>query len=122
MDGLKVEHLTQEEIGFQLILHSGNARSKIIQSLREYRAGNVSEAENLLTQVEGDLSMAHQIHFHMIQKEANGEKTEFSLLLMHAEDHLMSILTMKELVKELLEVFKSVDLIERKDRNGNESV
>jgi len=46
----------------------------------------------------------------MIQKEAGGEKTPFSLLLMHAEDHLMSTLTMKELVKEMLEIFKVKNL------------
>ncbi|MBA4494785.1 PTS lactose/cellobiose transporter subunit IIA [Paenactinomyces guangxiensis] len=107
MDKIQAENLTQEQIGFQLILHSGNARSKIIQSLREYRGGNTAKAEDLIKEAETDLSAAHDIHFHMIQKEANGKKTDFSLLLMHAEDHLMSTLTMKELVKELLELFKT---------------
>ncbi|KMM54398.1 PTS dihydroxyacetone transporter, partial [Bacillus glycinifermentans] len=40
--------LTHEQICFQLILHSGNARSKIIQSLREYREGSIEKAEELL--------------------------------------------------------------------------
>lgn len=46
----------------------------------------------------------------MIQKESSGEAANFSLLLMHAEDHLMSTLTMKELVKELLGIFKTKNL------------
>ncbi|MED2941272.1 PTS lactose/cellobiose transporter subunit IIA [Bacillus swezeyi] len=98
--------LTGEQVCFQLILHSGNARSKVIQSLREYRAGSVQKAEELLVQAEEDLRQSHDIHFQMIQKEAGGEKNDFSLLLMHAEDHLMSTLTMKELVCELLGIFK----------------
>jgi PTS system cellobiose-specific IIA component len=107
MEKLQIEQLTEEQVSFQLILHSGNARSKIIQSLRVYREGNVEEADDLLKQAEADLSISHDIHFQMVQKEASGEKTNFSMLLMHAEDHLMSTLTMKELVKEILEIFKA---------------
>lgn len=110
MDKLKLNELTGEQVCFRLILHSGNARSKVIQSIREYRAGSVQKAEELLHQAEGDLQQSHDIHFQMIQKEAGGEKNEFSLLLLHAEDHLMSTLTMKELVSELLELFKEKNL------------
>ncbi|ATH92301.1 PTS lactose/cellobiose transporter subunit IIA [Bacillus glycinifermentans] len=98
--------LTHEQICFQLILHSGNARSKIIQSLREYREGSIEKAEELLVQAGDDLQQSHDIHFQMVQKEAGGEKQDVSLLLLHAEDHFMSTLSMKELVYELLEIFK----------------
>ncbi|WP_129731037.1 PTS lactose/cellobiose transporter subunit IIA [Ectobacillus funiculus] len=110
MEKIDFTSLTDEQTNFMLILHSGNARSKIIQSLREYREGNIGEADNLLIQAEEDLKVAHSIHFNMVQQEASGNKTEFALLLIHAEDHLMSTLTMKELVKELLEIFKTKNL------------
>ncbi|MDQ0973391.1 PTS system cellobiose-specific IIA component [Neobacillus niacini] len=106
MENVNIDELTSEQINFMLILHSGNARSKVIQALREYREGRIEEADNLLVEAEKDLHVAHQIHFKMVQQEASGEKVEFALLLMHAEDHLMSTLSMKELVKELLELFK----------------
>jgi PTS system cellobiose-specific IIA component len=107
MEQQSLESLTAEQISFQLILHSGNARSKIIESIRKYREGNIEEAERLVSEAEKDLSVAHGIHFQMIQEEASGRCTEFSLLMMHAEDHLMSTLSMKELVKELIELFKT---------------
>jgi cellobiose PTS system EIIA component len=110
MEKIDLDTLTAEQINFMLILHSGNARSKIIQSLREYREGNIEESDSLLTQAEEDLRLSHEIHFKMVQKEASGEKVEFALLLMHAEDHLMSTLTMKELVKELRDIFKQKKL------------
>lgn len=110
MENIDLETLTSEQINFMLILHSGNARSKIIQALRAYREGHVEEADNLLVQAEEDLRVSHEIHFKMVQKEASGDKVEFALLLMHAEDHLMSTLTMKELVKELLDIFKKKNL------------
>ncbi|MED4648308.1 PTS lactose/cellobiose transporter subunit IIA [Bacillus inaquosorum] len=110
MEQMKITDLTDEQISFQLILHSGNARSCIIQSLRAYKEGNKEEADALIANAEHDLSVAHDIHFQMIQKESGGEEATFSLLLMHAEDHLMSTLTMKELVKELLDLFKTKNL------------
>jgi cellobiose PTS system EIIA component len=110
MEKLQLENLTSEQINFQLILHSGNARSKVIQSLREYREGNVVESEALIKDAEQDLAVAHDIHFKLVQKEAKGEKVEFSMLFMHSEDHLMSTITMKELVKELLDIFKAKNI------------
>lgn len=110
MEHIKIADLTDEQISFQLILHSGNARSCIIQSLRAYKEGNRGEADALIAQAEDALSAGHDIHFQMIQKESSGEAANFSLLLMHAEDHLMSTLTMKELVKELLGIFKTKNL------------
>ncbi|MCM3156656.1 PTS lactose/cellobiose transporter subunit IIA [Bacillus subtilis] len=110
MEQLKITNLADEQISFQLILHSGNARSCIIQSLRAYKEGNKDEADALIAKAEQDLSAAHDIHFQMIQKESGGEAQAFSLLLMHAEDHLMSTLSMKELVKEMLDLFKTKNL------------
>ncbi|MCY8317143.1 PTS lactose/cellobiose transporter subunit IIA [Bacillus vallismortis] len=110
MEQIKITDLTDEQISCQLILHSGNARSSIIQSLRAYKEGNKEEADALITKADQDLSAAHDIHFQMIQKESGGDAAAFSLLLMHAEDHLMSTLTMKELVKELLDLFQTKNL------------
>lgn len=56
------------------------------------------------------LSRIYPRHFQLIQKESSGDEAAFSLLLMHAEDHLMSTLAMKELVKELLDLFKTKNL------------
>ncbi|WP_044895980.1 PTS lactose/cellobiose transporter subunit IIA [Bacillus alveayuensis] len=100
------ETLTEEQVAFQLILHSGNARSKLIQALREYRSRNIEKVKELLNNAEKDLKEAHQFHFQLIQSESQGNGTNVSLLLIHAEDHLMSTITMKELLTELIELFK----------------
>ncbi|XBP66978.1 PTS lactose/cellobiose transporter subunit IIA [Bacillus velezensis] len=105
-----METYTDEQISFQLILHSGNARGCIIQSIRAYKDGRPDESDTFLTKAEEELGKAHDIHFQMIQKEAGGAKTDVSLLFMHAEDHLMSALSMKEIVKEMLDLFQSKNL------------
>ena len=42
----------------------------------------------------------------LIQKEASGEKTEFSLLFMHAEDQMASTEIVQLLAQELIELYR----------------
>lgn len=97
-----------EAVAFQMIFHSGNARSNLILALRECKAKNFAACDALMEEAEKMLAEAHKTHFGLIQNEASGNKTEFSLLLMHAEDHLMSTSTMKELMKELVDILKTI--------------
>ncbi|ENA0413451.1 PTS lactose/cellobiose transporter subunit IIA, partial [Listeria monocytogenes] len=39
--------------------------------------------------------------------EARGEKAEVSLLLVHAQDHLMNAITFKDLAKEIVDLYRS---------------
>ncbi|AIF67977.1 PTS dihydroxyacetone transporter [Terribacillus saccharophilus] len=108
MSELKLEELTEEQVCFQMILHSGNARSKVLQALRLYREGDIEKVNEMLADAEEDLSLVHKVHFQLVQKEAGGEQQELSLLFLHAEDHFMSTLTMKEMVKEIIPIFQEL--------------
>ena len=48
---------------------------------------------------------------HLIQAELVSDKIEFSLLLVHAEDHLMTTMTFKDLAVEIIEVYEKIDSI-----------
>jgi cellobiose PTS system EIIA component len=109
MSELKLEELTEEQVCFQMILHSGNARSKVLQALRLYREGDIEKVNDMLTDAEEDLSLVHKVHFQLVQQEAAGQqRQELSLLFLHAEDHFMSTLTMKEMVKEMIPIFQEL--------------
>ena len=41
-----------------------------------------------------------------IQQEASGDKVEFSLIIMHAEDQMMSAETIKVLAEEMIQMYK----------------
>ncbi|MFP7478957.1 PTS lactose/cellobiose transporter subunit IIA [Terribacillus saccharophilus] len=108
MSELKLEELTEEQICFQMILHSGNARSKVLQALRLYREGDIEKVNEMLADAEDDLSLVHKVHFQLVQQEAAGHQQELSLLFLHAEDHFMSTMTMKEMVKEMIPIFQEL--------------
>lgn len=97
-----------EEIAFQIISNVGMAKSLVIEALRDVRKGNYQVAEDKIKESQKFLVEGHHAHVELIQKEAQGEKLEFSLMIMHAEDQLMSAETIKDLAKELIEMYKDL--------------
>ncbi|MGL4819397.1 MAG: PTS lactose/cellobiose transporter subunit IIA [Bacilli bacterium] len=91
-----------------LILFSGNARSMAMEAIRVAKAGEFEEAESLLQQAAEEIGNAHHSQTSLIQGEARGEKTELSMLLIHAQDHLMTAMTLKELAVEIVALHKVV--------------
>lgn len=45
----------------------------------------------------------------MLTQEAQGEKIELSLLMVHAQDHLMTSLTFIDLAKEVVAVYERLN-------------
>ena len=97
-----------ELIAFNIISNVGMAKSLAVEALREVRGGNKELAAEKLKEADGYMVEAHHSHAELIQKEASGEKVEFSLILMHAEDQMLSAETIKELVKEMIEMYNDL--------------
>ncbi|MCY6485743.1 PTS lactose/cellobiose transporter subunit IIA [Clostridium aestuarii] len=91
-----------EEISFQLISNVGEAKSLLFQALRDAREEKFEEAEAKVSTAESSMLKAHEVHFSLIQQEASGDKVQIPLLLMHAEDQLMTTETLKNIVKEMI--------------------
>ena len=45
----------------------------------------------------------------MIQQEAMGERTEVTLLLVHAQDHIMNAMTVLDLVREMIMMYQRME-------------
>lgn len=95
-----------EMIAFQIISNVGTAKSIAMEALYAAKEGDFVLAEEKLTESKKYFVEGHKAHASLIQKEASGEKVEFSLIFMHAEDQLMSTETITELVKEMIEMYK----------------
>ena len=53
------------------------------------------------------MSQAHRSQTELIQGEARGEEKNLSLLLVHAQDHLMNAITIRDMAIEFIDVYKS---------------
>ena len=94
-----------EFICFQLIANSGAAKSSFVEAIQFAKKGKLKEAKEKVEEAESAFVEAHKIHSELIQKEAGGEKTPFSLLFMHAEDQMASTEIVQLLAQELIELY-----------------
>ena len=106
MDELELEN-GPEMISFGIIAHAGDARSYAFGALAAAKAGNFEEAEALLKQSNDAAVEAHHMQTELLINEANGNKTPVDVLLVHAQDHLMTSMLAVELIKELIEIYKN---------------
>ncbi len=102
-----------EQIVFTIISHAGNARSNSFEALKYAKDGDFTKAETYIKEAGDELLEAHHIQTDLIQREASGDKQDVSLLLMHAEDHLMTAILAKELITEMIDLYKT--LYEKKE-------
>lgn len=98
--------MKREQEIMQIITSGGDARSNSIKAIRHARAGKLDQANQLIDQAKERLNEAHNVQTKLIQAEVRGESVETSLLMVHAQDHLMNAITVKELAVELIEEIK----------------
>jgi PTS system cellobiose-specific IIA component len=98
------EKINTENISMALIANSGEARALAFTALQEAKLGNFLEAKKLLKKSEESSLNAHKTQTSLLVSEANGENNEINVLLIHAQDHLMTSLLAQELIKELIEL------------------
>lgn len=96
-----------EMVSFGIIAHAGDARSYAYGALAAAKAGNFEEAAELLKQSDAAAVEAHHMQTDLLIGEANGNKTPVDVLLVHAQDHLMTSMLAVELIKELIELYKN---------------
>ncbi|NRD76310.1 PTS lactose/cellobiose transporter subunit IIA [Bacillus sp. BRMEA1] len=97
-----------EEIIFQIILHGGNGKSASMEAIMAAKQGDFTTAREKLKEAGDALNEAHHIQTSLVQKEVRGERTEVSLLMVHAQDHLMNAITMRDLATEFVDLYETV--------------
>jgi len=95
-----------EQVAMQLIIHSGNARSAAYEAFELAATGDFAAAAQKLKDATGELGRAHAQQTSMIQDEAAGRGVPLSLLLVHAQDHLMAAMTEINLIERLVRVLE----------------
>ena len=101
--------MTDEEmvmITVEIIAYAGDARSKLMIALNKAQNGEFEEAEKLVKEAEECLIGAHNSQTDILAKEAAGEDLEMSFIMIHGQDHLMTTILLKELMKHLIELYK----------------
>ncbi|OGS54095.1 MAG: hypothetical protein A2Y20_10350 [Firmicutes bacterium GWF2_51_9] len=95
-----------ENIPFQLICNGGDASSLFLRAINEAKSGRIDEAKRLVEQGEESLLTAHKIQTQLIVQEASGDPVQLNVLMVHAQDHLMNAILLKELVGFFIHLYQ----------------
>jgi cellobiose PTS system EIIA component len=91
---------------FTLILHGGNGRSAAMEAIHAAKKQDMDLARQKLKEASDSLNKAHHIQTTLIQSEIGGNSIEISLLMIHAQDHLMNAITVRDLAKEFVDLYE----------------
>ncbi len=99
--------MTDQELNiFKIISAAGDSRGAAFEALRLARKGDFEGAAQKMNEAKEKSIVAHDVQSSLITQEINGEKTELTLLTVHAQDHLMNSLLARDLIEEMIAMLK----------------
>ena len=103
------------EVGFEIVALAGDARTiylQLLELLKEYKKASPERRKEIMSQVNRDkkeaedlLIQCHQKQTDLLQTEARGEDADMSYLMVHAQDHLMTTLLLKEILETFIDLY-----------------
>ncbi|MGX4686970.1 PTS lactose/cellobiose transporter subunit IIA [Vagococcus sp. JNUCC 83] len=88
-----------------LIVKSGNAKSDAMEAIQEAKQKNFDKAKEKIKSADEHIIEAHGAQTTLLTQEASGNNVEVTLLLVHAQDHLMTSMSFIDLAKEIIELY-----------------
>lgn len=95
-----------ELTAFQIISAVGTARSCYIEAIQKAKKGDFDGAKKLIDEGDEMFVEGHHAHADLLKKEAEGQTNIISMLIIHAEDQLMSAEGFKTIALEFIDLYK----------------
>ncbi|GAJ78334.1 PTS system, cellobiose-specific IIA component [Vibrio sp. JCM 18905] len=101
--------MEQELVVMEIICNAGEARSLSYEALRLSREQDFDAAEEKLSQARECINKAHLIQTQLIEEDQGGEgKVPMTLVMVHAQDHLMTTILAQEMAVEIVALNKKI--------------
>nr|WP_234123847.1 PTS lactose/cellobiose transporter subunit IIA [Clostridium hydrogenum] len=104
-----------EQIVMNIIIYSGDARAYLYDALNKAKEGKYDEIDGLIEKANDAIGKAHDIQTNMLQQEASGEPLRVSVLFVHSQDHLMTTISEKNMILEMIEMRKLINTLLNKN-------
>ena len=98
--------MDMSEILMLMIAYSGESISSSMEAIAAAQRGDLKGAEELMEKAMEALGKAHEVHVDLLAREANGEKLEITLLLIHASNHMSNAEMMHSVAECFLQHYK----------------
>ena len=98
--------MTPSQLAMQIIASAGEAKSFAFQAVKAARDGNFQLASELMEKSSNSGQDALRAQKMLLEKNINSETNETTMLLTHAQDHLMSSQLAQDLIREIIYLYK----------------
>jgi PTS system cellobiose-specific IIA component len=98
--------MDQESQTMNLIVNAGNARSLAMEAIAKAKAGRPEEAAAKIKAGETALSQAHEQQTVILEDSLEDPELKISMLMAHAQDHLMNAITVLDMAREFCDLYK----------------
>lgn len=95
------------QLSMNILVHAGNARDHLVQSLESLEAMNFSKAKAEVKAARQEVVIAHGLQTDTLQLEASGEQIRYSTLFCHAQDTLMTAQSEILIGEHLIRLFET---------------
>ena len=90
----------------ELIINAGEARSYAMQALRAAKQGDWDLVDEQLTEASAASKRAHDVQTMLIGMDEGCGKIPVNLVMVHAQDHIMTSMLAREMIEELIEIHR----------------
>lgn len=95
-----------EETVMNLIMRSGTAKSLCFEALSAAKSSQFDRATELMKEAQEEFRAAHEVQTRLIGLDEGTGKVPVHLVMVHAQDHLMTSMLAKEFISELIELYQ----------------
>lgn len=102
----KMNNTESQMVAFNIISFSGMSRACIHEALEAMRQNDFELAKLKLKEADEQMVQAHQAQTDLLQAFAGGTEIEIQIIMVHAQDHLMTTMTLKEVAEEMMHLYQ----------------
>ncbi|GAB3528335.1 molecular chaperone TorD [Photobacterium proteolyticum] len=100
--------MDQEAVVMEIIVNAGEARSLCFEALAKAKKQELEQARELLQQAKDCLNRAHLTQTQLIEADQGEGKVKMTLVMVHAQDHLMTTILAHELTNEMVSMYENM--------------
>lgn len=98
-----------EQVVMGIIVNAGQARSLYYEGLKCAKNGDFGKAQECIKQAQSFISEAHKVQTQLIGDDQGEGKVPMTLIMVHAQDHIMTAMLAGELIVELIALYQKMD-------------
>ena len=92
--------------GLRVVAFSGNARSNFLEALDLAKNGKFDEVDQYINMGMENLELASLAQKDFLENEDKASSQGLEILSIHAQDHYMTTLLLRDLINNLIDIYK----------------